>query len=409
MRVTIGSVLVLLALPIAVFSHPGRFHRVRAVQITEDTANQRLLIAWQAKPKERYYQVRLYHQGNLLQHFGTHRQQQGIHYNYFTPGETYRIWIRVRANQQRRASPWEKISFTYPLPSDNNSADTNNDTNDQTNQEGDQTNPGPFNDTVYLTTSTDPASFVASNVVVFNHASVPDVIQLQTNIPAGNTGDLLLYFVDFSQYQSIADEYISVSRSQDGGLTWSTPIPIDLVGKLHAGAAVDPAIIQLDDGSLRLYYYGSERTSTNLNPGSTQSFYSATSTDGVHFTVEPGTRLSANYIADPDVVYFLGQWLMYYSEGNITHIATSTDGLTFTDTGQTWLDGGIPGAYSDGSQLHLYGCYSGGITTEVSTDGVTFSSNAAPANVLGGTTTSICDPAPILLNNGSILLAYKQH
>lgn len=101
-------------------------------------------------------------------------------------------------------------------------------------------------------------------------------------------------------------------------------------------------------------------------------------------------------------------------QGKTTLIAKSSDGLNFTLTGTTWDAGGIPGAYVDTNNLvHLYGCGMGGIVTQTSSDGITFDSAASATAALQTQPSSttpeiICDPSPVLLDNGTVLLVYKK-
>lgn len=283
----------------------------------------------------------------------------------------------------------------------------------QSNQQTGSQDQGPLNHSVYVTSSTDPNSFENSDTVVFEKASVPDAVLLHTASEAGAVGDVLMYFPSFENFTGNGSEGLAYSRSTDGGKTWSERLPVTLTGKANAGAAVDPSLVQLEDGRLRMYFFGSE--TTQGDPARVEGdhvIYSAVSDDGVNFTVEVGERIAVERITDPEVVQFNDQWIMYMAQGTQTLIATSDDGLNFTLTGQVWTEGGIPGAYVDNTNLvHLYGCGKGGIVTQTSTDGVTFAASGALVALQGtvsGTPEIICDPSPVLLDNGEVLLVYKK-
>jgi hypothetical protein len=266
---------------------------------------------------------------------------------------------------------------------------------------------------VYVTRSSDPESFEDSTEIVFEKASVPDVVLLTQDSEAGDEGDLLMYFPSFENVHSPDEEQIAYSRSTDNGVTWSERESITMEGNDDIGTAVDPSLVQLSDGRLRMYFYGSEFTQGDpAQSAGDHSFYSAVSSDGVNFTVEDGVRFAAEKITDPEVVQHNGRWIMYISRGPETLIATSSDGLTFALEDEEWDGGGVPGAYvDDDGDVHLYGCGQGGIATQESTDGITFSESTEPVTALRSedtTTPAICDPAPVLLPDGDVLMVYKK-
>lgn len=273
---------------------------------------------------------------------------------------------------------------------------------------------GPVNHSVYITTSDDPNSFNDSDTVVFEKASVPDAVRLHTTSAVGEAGDLLMYFPSFENFTGSGSEGLVYSRSTDNGVTWSDRTPVTIEGKQNSGAAVDPSLVQLEDGSLRLYFFGSETTTGD--PASVEGdhvIYSALSTDGVTFTVEEGERLAMEKITDPEVIQLNDTWIMYVSRGSETLIATSLDGLNFTLQKTGWDQGGIPGAFVDSENIvHIYGCGRGGIVTQTSTNGITFEDPTVVPALQGQPGTSapeiICDPSPVLLDNDVVLLVYKK-
>lgn len=261
----------------------------------------------------------------------------------------------------------------------------------------------------YFTTSSDPNQFTDSVDPIFTAASVPEVVALTQDSPAGNAGDLLLYFVDAENFTGPNTESLGYAKSTDGGQTWSEKQHITIADKVNAGAVVDPSAVQLDDGRVRLYYFGSKVTSGDpaSAPGD-HVIYSAISDDGLNFTIEPGERFHLAQVTDPEVVRLDDAWIMYISIGPTTAITTSTDGLTFTATGVTWDGGGVPGAFVDAADVvHLYGCGQGGIMTQTSADGVHFDSSTQPTRALSYAGV-ICDPSPVLLANGTIGMVYKK-
>lgn len=181
----------------------------------------------------------------------------------------------------------------------------------QPNQQLGTQDQGLLNHSVYVTSSTDPNNFKNSDTAVFEKASVPDAVRLHTTSEAGAEGDILMFFPSFENFTGNGSERIVYSRSTDSGQTWSERQAVTITGKTNAGAAVDPSLVQLDDGRLRMYFFGSE--ATQGDPASVEGnhvIYSAISSDGVNFTVEAGERLAVEKITDPEVVQLGDTWIM---------------------------------------------------------------------------------------------------
>ena len=98
------------------------------------------------------------------------------------------------------------------------------------------------------------------------------------------------------------------------------------LGQPATYGVADTDIAQLPDGRLRLYHLG--------HAGSAQpSLLSAISSDGLHFTPEPGTRCNLfaciggqpGLVALPD-----GGWRLYFNHPDGFYSAVTQDGLTFT-------------------------------------------------------------------------------
>lgn len=130
--------------------------------------------------------------------------------------------------------------------------------------------------------------------------SVPDIAVLPD-------GRWRIYFVGGDGYQ------IETAVSTDLGLSWTKEGLVAIAGMSSGRAQVDPDILVLSNGSLRLYFAASP-TGKDLN---NHSIYSATSTDGRNFLLDSGVRIGvANTSvgnADPDVVVLPnGKLRMYY-------------------------------------------------------------------------------------------------
>ncbi|MBI2495257.1 MAG: hypothetical protein HYW10_01635, partial [Candidatus Omnitrophica bacterium] len=182
---------------------------------------------------------------------------------------------------------------------------------------------GPFNDEVYGAVSEDGVEFEELPGPFFEHASVPEVVELAHTSAAGSAGTLLLYFVDFSNGHRAGSEGLSMASSRDGR-DWTAQRPVRVVGKRHRGAAVDPSVVQLSDRRLRMYFFGSEVT--HGDPAAVSGdhvIYSAVSDDGLTFTVEPGVRFQTPGITDPDVLLVGEALWMVLSRGQETLLARS--------------------------------------------------------------------------------------
>lgn len=277
--------------------------------------------------------------------------------------------------------------------------------NKQSNQFNQAPANGPQNDKTYFTTSSDPKSW-SEGTLVSEQASVPDIIQLNADAGKFKKGDILVYFVDFSNFQD--SETLGLKVSSDNGKNWSDKYTVEIKDKASKGAAVDPSLVQLPDGRLRLYYFGSEAT-MGTDPASVpgkHKVYSVISSDGVNFTGEDGIRFEIERLTDPEIILYKNQYYMYYSVGPGTFLAVSSDGLTFTSQKITGGDvGGVPGAVAEGSGVRIFGCR-GGIASAVSADGITFNSDTN--DVFGGKIKGfICDPAVVKGLDGKYLMVYK--
>jgi hypothetical protein len=232
---------------------------------------------------------------------------------------------------------------------------------------------------------------------IFPTASVPDIVKISKTTDDFSKGDLVMYF---SRGASLC-----MSRSQDKGITWSSPTAVEFSGNQANGGAVDPSIIQLANGRLRLFYYGPKNS--NGDPAQIPGIhhiYSASGADGIHFTIEAGKRFSAASITDPEVIQFNGVWWMYLSHGSETLIARSATGRTFKYTGKIWSGGGIPGVYVHDGRVDIFGCSGGDIMTARSRNAKDFGTAAV---ALAGNGETICDPSPVRLNRSTFLLFYK--
>lgn len=270
---------------------------------------------------------------------------------------------------------------------------------------------GPFNDQVYGAVSQDGVTFEELPGPFFEHASVPEVVELTQAGAAGEAGALLLYFVDFSgERLGPGPEGLSMASSTDGR-DWTAQRPVRVVGKRNRGAAVDPSVVQLSNGRLRMYFFGSE--ATHGDPASVPGdhvIYGALSEDGLTFTVEPGVRFQAPRITDPDVLRVGEAWWMVLSRGQETLLARSADGLTFVEEPRLRLTlGGVPGAVelADG-RVRIFASGRGAIVSAVVRGDLSAPPQAEPgARIERGRAMLVADPSCVRRRDGSYYLIFK--
>jgi hypothetical protein len=251
----------------------------------------------------------------------------------------------------------------------------------------------PFSDQVFYAFSQDGLTW-SGDTLLAEKASVPDVIRT-------SDGTLWVYWVDFSFMDGPDMEQIGVALSQDNGQTWERleNIVFSGLGKI---VPVDPDVIELPDGRLRMYFY--DITVRQLS----HPIYSAISEDGFHFTLEAGERLWMDNIYDPDVIRLADGSYRMYLNGEDIFSATSPDGLTFTlEEGVRIERGNVPGSIlmPDGS-IRLYSCIKG-ISVHESPDGLNFS--PLKTAIIQPQTSKgqiLCDPAITAVEEG-YLIVYK--
>ncbi|PIN78640.1 hypothetical protein COV16_05690, partial [Candidatus Woesearchaeota archaeon CG10_big_fil_rev_8_21_14_0_10_34_8] len=119
---------------------------------------------------------------------------------------------------------------------------------------------GPYGHYISFTTSNDQKTWDIEKTAIQEHASVPDAIILEHNIGNFRAGTIMAVFVDASvmisqdEKSSKGQEKIGMMYSEDKGKTWSEIQIINIEGS-EGHVPVDPSIVQLDDGTLLLYYF----------------------------------------------------------------------------------------------------------------------------------------------------------
>lgn len=180
----------------------------------------------------------------------------------------------------------------------------------------------------------------------------------------------------------------------------------------------DPSVVPMSGGGYRMYFKGAK--GMGAIGEATHKIYSATSSDGISFTLEEGIRIDSDTSGDgswasvPDAVLQPdGSVRLYYVSGgadayNSIVSALSTDGLTFDREGLA-LEG-----YNDPDVLYLPGgeylmmaverstVLNKRVAVFASTDGRTFEEHSMVTDSAG----TILDPSMVLLPDGNILYYY---
>ncbi|MCX6016411.1 MAG: hypothetical protein NT020_12630 [Chloroflexales bacterium] len=256
-------------------------------------------------------------------------------------------------------------------------------------------NPAPANgqnahtanqDSTWVTNSNDGVGWT-DPIQLAPAASVPEIVTLAD-------GSLLAMWVSFADNPTRFGEKLAAARLANGSDTWQQMGTV-LISDSENFTMVDPDLVVLPDGRLRLYAYDIRTDAT------THTILSAISTDnGNSFMMEPGVRFASEQMWDPNVVIDAnGQYRMYYNGGDAIKSAVSPDGLTFVaDPEVRWSKGGIPGAIIQDQTVWLYGCDKG-LARRASSDGLTFGKTIqlvikAPPDLF------MCDPSVSINDQG---------
>ena len=256
-------------------------------------------------------------------------------------------------------------------------------------------NPAPANgqnahtanqDSTWVTNSNDGVVWT-DPIQLAPAASVPEIVTLAD-------GSLLAMWVSFADNPTRFGEKLAAARLANGSDTWQQMGTV-LISDSENITLVDPDLVVLPDGRLRLYAYDIRTDKA------THTIMSAISTDnGNSFTMEPGVRFASEQMWDPNVVIMAdGQYRMYYNGGDAIKSAVSPDGVTFVaDPEVRWSKGGIPGAIIQDQTVWLYGCDKG-LARRASSDGLSFGKTTqlvikAPPELF------MCDPSVSINDQG---------
>lgn len=238
---------------------------------------------------------------------------------------------------------------------------------------------------VHYSLSNDGYTFTGDEGLIIDHASVPEGV-------IGPNGRLRIYYINGEPGKHGLFVY---EQSEDG--QWALLDCVKIDGEFN-GDAVDPDIVQLPDGTYRLFFFkGNFVTSPSPDQDATHPIYCASSEDGIDFTTEQ-LAIAVEGVTDPTVTRLSdGSWLMAMAQEDKTLLAASTDGINFELTGVEVTVQGIPElATTEDGRVRLYLSDSlissdGGLTWEVE-----------PERFVPGP-----DPSLVSMPDGTYMMFYK--
>lgn len=292
-----------------------------------------------------------------------------------------------------------------------------------------RTRPGPWDSDVLVHRVTTDGR--TEKLATFERAGVPTLSRLKD-------GRLIAAHQHFPENDDDDGfDKVAVRFSSDEGRTWSAAKVIQLAG-LPDGLRFpfDPTLVPLPDGRVRLYFTSVQGRTFEQ---STPAIYSAVSSDGLRYTVEPGVRfgVEGRIVIDCAVVLHNGRFHLYAPDNGpagkkagprdpgveneavkpedrpregVGYHATSQDGLSFTREPDVQIEGRrrwLGNAQSDGKLITFYGTGNpgrpgqpgGAVWLGTSDDGQRWRLLEAQARIPGA------DPGAVSLRDGSLLVA----
>lgn len=310
-------------------------------------------------------------------------------------------------NDEKQDSQNSILEIDYSLEPDVFEQDTN--TMPAWIARGENADTGPWNGDIYLSSSNNGLDFTGDKFFM-SHSGVPNLITTRD-------GDLIATFQYFSFVNEGLFDKIVYTISADGGQTWSKIKKVEFSGltsstqKMEANPnPVDPTLVQLEDGTFRLYF-------TYQTPGDAfPNLYSAKA-DTIDGTfVSEGQQLEVSQmVLDPAVVYFDGVWHHYTAfheagedlsaapvSGTKKNVhSTSSTGIDFIQQDDVYADMTFLGdVINIGGKLRFYGT-DNGVKSAISPDGVSWTMES-------GTRVDGADPGVAILESGTFVILYSR-
>ena len=248
------------------------------------------------------------------------------------------------------------------------------------------------NHQIFLAYSEDGLHWRTDNQLIRDSSSVPALFYWQ---------DALWILAVNGTADENFEKLVMLHQQADGTWQeWFIDLPFE-------GRPVDPDVVVLPDGKIRLYFFDFSVNSPpqQADPSRVGRMYSATSEDGITFIMEEGVRLESMPPAtDPDVIQQSEVWWMFVShpqEGDMI-IAQSEDGLTFTEVGAVTHGSIADTVLLEDGTLRQYACViRGSMAIMESTNGLNWIARTDIQPPPG------CDPDAVQLPDGSWVMVYK--
>ena len=277
----------------------------------------------------------------------------------------------------------------------------------------DRNRPGPWdNDVLVYRLGHDGTP---EKLATFERAGVPTVARLKD-------GRLIAAHQHFPADNDADFDKVAVRFSSNEGKEWTVPKVLRLDG-LPEGMRFpfDPTLVPLPDGRVRLYFTSVKGRTFDQH---TPAIYSAISSNGLDYLVEPGTRFSVagRTVIDCAVVLHAGVFHLFAPDNGagappmgrrdapprrenrpqdgVGYHATSRDGLNFTRAEDVKIEGRrrwLGNAQSDGNVITFFGTGEPGIWSATSADGQNWKLSES-YRIQGA------DPGAVKLKDGSWLL-----
>ena len=226
--------------------------------------------------------------------------------------------------------------------------------------------PGPWDNDVDVYRVS--GSGQATKLATFGRAGVPTLARMKD-------GRLIAAHQHFPADSDVDFDKVAVHFSSDEGASW-TPAQVIRITGLPAGMRFpfDPTLVPLPDGRVRLYFTSlhGQRFDEDL-----PAIYSAVSTNGVDYVIEPGRRfgIEGRQVIDCAVVLHDGVFHLFSPDNGtqpppgqqmnpnrppdgVGYHATSGDGLTFKRVDDVRIEGRrrwLGNAQSGGKVITFFG------------------------------------------------------
>src|SRR3989338_1428278 len=257
---------------------------------------------------------------------------------------------------------------------------------------------GPFYHQILRASSEDGLNFNKEEGIIFDKASVPDIIKLPN-------GRIIIYAVDGARRSKSG---LMVATSDDNGKTWKQG-SLQLKSPRQFASGADPEAVLLPDGRIRLYYvvFLAPQQHGVIDTQLKNRVHSALSSDGIYFEEEEGFRFEYPQITDPDIVNIGDEWFMYLAQGPRLIAASSSDGLSFKFEKIIREQGSVSNTVAITNTIwRQFFCVGDGIGSATTSDGANLDNDAGFRLKTADPSKIICDPAPIQIDSKWILF-YK--